>query len=73
MNTKKMKILEILNDRNSDNDFVLQSSPSENTQDVLDHQMTQINQEFLRANTMALFHSVSSPVQCSSCSEAVPT
>jgi hypothetical protein len=29
MNTKRMKILEILNGRNSDIDFVLQSSPSE--------------------------------------------
>jgi hypothetical protein len=37
MNTKRMKILEILNGRNSDIDYVLQSSPSEdNEEDVLE-------------------------------------
>jgi len=32
VNTKRMKILEILNGRNSDIDFVLQSSPSEDNE-----------------------------------------
>jgi hypothetical protein len=37
MNTKRMKILEIMNGRNSDIDFVLQSSPSEDkAEDVLE-------------------------------------
>jgi hypothetical protein len=37
MNTKRMQILEIPNGRNSDIDFVLQSSPSEdNEEDVLE-------------------------------------
>jgi len=66
MNTQRMKILGILNGKNSNIDFVLQSNPSEDKKMFWNCQMTQISLDFPRVNTMALYHTMSSTVQCCS-------